>query len=408
MCASDKLERVLELSPTPPGNRVLRADETDRKWPAYPLELNFCRSCCHVQLGHVVDPEILFQDVYTYVSGTSPVFVRHLQSYAEETIRRRGLGPGDLVVDIGSNDGTCLSFFKAAGLTVLGIDPATEIAARASSEGIETLPEFFNAELATRLRAERGAARLITSHNACAHIDDLDGIARGVRQWLSDDGVFIVEVGYLLDVYQNLWFDTIYHEHLDFHSVAPFRVFFERHDLELVSAERITPQGGSIRLTAQKRGGPLRPDGTVDQLIELERAAGLQDPQSFVGFGRRLQQTKSELLAILRGLRAEGRTIAGFGAPTKSTTLMMHFGIGRDLLDFIVDDNPLKQGNYTPGNHIFIGPTSLLFERRPDYALILAWNFADSIMARNARFVEQGGRFILPMPRPRIVTPEDG
>jgi hypothetical protein len=403
MCTGRALVRVLELTPTPPGNRVLTADEVARSSPTYPLDLYFCPTCFHLQLGHVVDPTILYQDGYSYVSATSPVFVQHLRDYAEETIRDRALVPGALVVDIGSNDGTCLSFFQKAGMTVLGIDPATAIAARATAAGIETLPEFFNLELAKRLRAERGAAQLITSHNACAHIDDLDGLVDGVRYWLADNGVFVVEVGYLLDVYQNLWFDTMYHEHVDYHSVSPFKTFFERHDMELVSVKRVAPQGGSIRITAQKKGGPLAVDDSVAALIDLERLSGLQDAESFVAFGARLQAIKARLLTLLRGLRADGKSIAGFGAPTKATTLTMHFGIGPELLDFIVDDNPLKQGMFTPGNHIPIGPSELLYERRPDYVLILAWNFASSIMSRQARYVREGGQFILPMPEPRLV-----
>ena len=407
MCTGRKLVLVLQLTPTPPGNRVLTAEEIKRPWPVYPLDLYFCEACFHLQLGHVVDPTILYQDSYTYVSATSPVFVQHLREYAEETVRERHLAAGSLVADIGSNDGTCLSFFKQAGLAVLGIDPATAIAAKATASGIETLPEFFNLDLATRLRVERGPARLITSHNACAHIDNLDSVVEGVRHWLADDGVFIVEVGYLLDVYQNLWFDTMYHEHVDFHSVAPFKTFFARHDMELVSAKRIAPQGGSIRVTAQKKGGPLPVEDSVATLIELERKSGLQSAASFVAFGARLQEIKAKLLGLLRGIRAEGKSIAGFGAPTKATTLMMHFGIGADLLDFIVDDNPLKQGMFTPGNHIPIGPSDLIYQRRPDCLLILAWNFARSIMASHARYAREGGRFILPMPEPRIVSIEE-
>ena len=406
MCAGRDLTKVLELTPTPPGNRVLTEGETRLSQPAYPLDLYFCTKCFHVQLGDVVDPTILYQRSYSYVSATSPVFVAHLREYAEQTILKRGLAPGDLVVDIGSNDGTCLSFFKQAGMRVLGIDPATEIAARATASGIETLPEFFGLDLARRLREERGPARLITSHNACAHIDDLDGVVNGVRHWLADGGLFIVEVGYVLDVYENLWFETIYHEHVDYHSVAPFRTFFARHDMDLVAAERIAPQGGSIRLTAQKRPGPVSVEPSVGELIELERTSGLQSAASLVEFGRRVQVAKERLLEILRSLRAAGKSIAGFGAPTKATTLTMHFGIGTDLLDFIVDENPLKQGMFTPGNHIRIGPADLIYERRPDYLLILAWNFAASIMQRQARYAREGGQFILPMPEPRIVPRE--
>lgn len=403
MCTGRELVRVLELTPTPTGNRVLTADETGRSSPVYPLELYFCSSCSHVQLGHVVDPVLLYKNRYSYVSGTSPVFVEHLRAYAEETLLQQGLAVGDLVVDIGSNDGTCLSFFKKAGMTVLGIDPAHEIARRATERGVETLPEFFNFDVAMRLRAERGPARLITSHNACAHIDDLDSVIRGVHHWLSDDGVFIVEVSYWLDVYQNLWFDTIYHEHLDYHSVAPFQTLFARHDMDLVSARRVTPQGGSIRLTARKRPTRLPIDASVAELIELERKSGLQDPAIFVDFAGRIQATKVELLDLLGKARAAGKSIAGFGAPTKSTTLTMHFGIGADILDFIVDENPLKQGMFTPGKQIPIERDDAIYVRRPDYLLILAWNFAESIMAKHTRYAREGGQFILPLPVPRLI-----
>lgn len=405
LCGGGALARILELTPTPPGNRVLREDELATPAPRFPLELRFCPGCFHVQLGHVVDPEVLYRDHYSYVTGTSPVFVAHFERYAAEVIARVGLRPGQLVVDIGSNDGTCLGFFQRAGLKVLGVDPATEIAAQATAAGVETLAKFFGVEVARRLRAERGAAALITSHNACAHIDDLVGVVEGVRDWLADDGVFVFEVGYFLDVFENCWFDTIYHEHLDYHSVAPLVGFFARLGMELISVERVSPQGGSIRVMVQKAGGPRRPDGSADALIRLEAAAGLHDVARIRSLETRLAAIKLELGGLLRGLRGAGKTIAGYGAPTKSTTLMLHFELGREIIDFIVDDNPLKQGCFTPGTHVPIGPSELIYQRRPDYLLVLAWNFAAPIMAKQRRYQDEGGRFILPMPAPRIVEP---
>lgn len=405
LCDSRRLETVVELTPTPPGNRVLTEAELAAPAPRYPLEVRLCADCHHVQLGHVVDPSILYRNQYSYVTGTSPVFVEHFRQYAAAMIERFGLRPGDLVADIGSNDGTGLSFFQKAGMTVLGIDPATEIAARANAAGIPTVSEFFGKELALRLRAEHGPARLVTSHNACAHIDDLAGVIDGVSAWLADDGVFVMEVGYFLDVHQNGWFDTIYHEHVDYHTVAPLLGFFRRRGMEVVSVQRIAPQGGSIRVMVQKAGGPLRADGSADALIQLEIEHGLQDPGRLRAWNDRLTAIKHELVALLRGLRQQGKHIAGYGAPTKSTTLMMHFGLGRELIDFIVDDNPLKQGHYTPGTHVPIGSAELIAAHRPDYLLILAWNFAEPIMKKNAAYQQAGGRFILPMPQPRIVDP---
>jgi hypothetical protein len=288
-------------------------------------------------------------------------------------------------------------------MKVLGVDPATDIAASANAKGIETLAEFFTEDLAAAQRERRGPARLITSHNACAHIDDLAGVVRGVTRWLADDGVFVFEVGYFVDVFSNCWFDTIYHEHLDYHTVHPLPGFFARHGLEVVQVQRIAPQGGSIRVFVQRPGGPMRPDGSIDQLVALERELGLDRAATLRAWNDRLLGIRAELGALLRREKAAGKSIAGFGAPTKSTTLMMHFGIGKDVLDFIVDDNPLKQGRYTPGTHVPIGPSDEIYARKPDYLLILAWNFAPSIMAKHARFAAGGGRFILPMPVPKIV-----
>ena len=403
LCESKALQKVIELTPTPPGNNFLRADQLDDPEPVYPIDAYFCRDCHHLQLGHVVDPDILYRDDYAYVSGTSPVFVKHLGDYANDTVRRFGLKPGSLVADIGSNDGTCLSFFKDAGMEVLGIDPATHIAERATANGIPTLDEFFCEELAQRLRAGHGPASLITSHNALAHIDDLAGVVRGVRHWLADDGLFIFEVGYLVDVYQNVWFDTIYHEHLDFHSVEPFVGFFERFGMEVIGVQRVSPQGGSIRVTTQKKGGGRSRDGSVDELIALEHDIGFDRAETFLAYIDRINAVKSDLSGIVKGLKAQGKSIAAYGAPTKSTTLLHHFELGEGILDFIVDDNPLKQGLYSPGYHIRVVAADELEAREPDYLLILAWNFAGPIMKKQAAFTAQGGRFILPMPKARIV-----
>lgn len=402
LCEGSNLQRAIELTPTPPGNRVLTAEEASQPCRVYPLEVYFCQDCYHVQLGHVVDPKILYQNHYSYVTGTSPVFVEHFREYAGEMIGRFGLQREQLIVDIGSNDGTCLSFFKEAGLNVLGIDPATDIARSATASGIETLPEFFDVALARRLRAERGAAQLITSHNACAHIDDLGGVVEGVKALLADDGLFVFEVGYFADVYEKCWFDTIYHEHLDFHTVAPLVRFFERVGMRVISVQRIAPQGGSIRVMVQKASGSLRTDGSPAMLSQLEAGMGLQSLTTLRDFNDKLQSVKRDLTGLLMPLRKSGKTIAGYGAPTKSTTLMMHFGIGKDIVDFIVDDNPLKQGYFTPGTHVPIGPASWMYDRKPDYVLVLAWNFAEPIMRKHRRYVVEGGKFILPMPKPGI------
>jgi hypothetical protein len=403
MCGGSNLEKVLSLTPTPPGNRFLSEDELTLPEPKYPLDLYFCEDCHHLQLGHVVDPRILYQRSYSYVSATSPKFLEHLRRYASDMVKLFSLPRGALVADIGSNDGSCLRFFADAGMRVLGVDPAIEIASRATESGIDTIPDFFSEELAVQLRKDYGPAAFITSHNACAHIDDLEGVMRGVRHWLADDGLFVLEVGYLLDVFENAWFDTIYHEHLDYHTVAPFRRLFARVDLEPVFVQRVSPQGGSLRVFAQRAGGPARPDASFSDLIAEEHDKGLDRPETFVAFGERVNEVGTRLRSIIEALKTDGKTIAGYGAATKATTLLSHFRLGSAELDFIVDDNPLKQGLFSPASHIPVTDPSQLYSQRPDYLLILAWNFAEPIMTAHEEYARLGGRFVLPMPVPRIV-----
>lgn len=402
LCGSAALTRVLSLTPTPPANAFVRESDLGVPQVTFPLDVFHCADCAHVQLLDVVDPRALFED-YVYVSGTSPVFVRHFEAYASRCVSRFGLSDGDLAVDIGSNDGTLLRFLQEAGLKVRGIDPAVEIARRASAAGIPTMAAFFTPDVAAEMRTGAGPARLITANNVFAHIDDLDGVARGVAALLAPDGVFAFEVSYLLDVLEKTLFDTIYHEHLDYHAVLPLVGFFRKHGLELFAAERIDTHGGSLRGYVGWADGPRRADGSVEALIATERAAGAHDADRLAAFGRSVDEKGARLRAILAAEKAAGRAIAGFGAPAKATTLMYHFDLGPELIDFVIDDSPLKQGLYTPGLHIPVLPARAIAERRPDRLLILAWNFAEPIMAKHRAFTEAGGRFILPLPEPRLV-----
>jgi len=403
MCGEESLAKVMSLTPTPPGNDFLTKEELGREEPVYPLDLYFCKGCHHVQLGHVVDPQILYQKNYSYVSATSAHFVSHLKKYAADMVERFELQADDLVADIGSNDGTCLSFFKEQGMRVVGVDPATDIAERATENGVETVADFFGYDLAVALREKYGAAKYITSHNACAHIDDLFDVVKGVEHWLAEDGVFVLEVGYLVDVYRNTWFDTIYHEHVDYHTVAPFEKLLARVGMELIAVDRISPQGGSIRVMVQKQGGVIERDKSVDALIALEHELGLDSAEAIHQFDHKIGEVRDKLQKLLVSLKEDGKTIAGFGAPTKATTLMAHFGLDETLLDFIVDDNPLKQGLFTPTTHIPVLSADVLYERKPDYLLILAWNFAEPIMKMHQKYRDEVGQFILPMPEPEII-----
>jgi SAM-dependent methyltransferase len=296
-----------------------------------------------------------------------------------------------------------LEFFKRSGQRVLGIDPAREIARRATASGIETWPEFFDVTLSDRIVAAKGVAQVVTANNVFAHIDDLAGVVSAVRRLLAPKGVFVFEVSYLLDVFEKTLFDTIYHEHLDYHSVAPLVPFFARNGMQLIEAHRLPSHGGSLRGVAQLAGG-LRPlDESVEALSQLERRVGIDKEESFHAFGERIDRLGSDLRSLLERLRSEDKRIAAFGAPAKATTLMQHFRIGSDVIEFIVDDSPLKQGLFTPGLHIPVLPVSAMYERRPDYVVVLAWNFADSIVKNHRRFLETGGKFIVPLPKLEVI-----
>ncbi len=393
---------MLSLAPTPPANAFVGAQAVGVEQARFPLDLWFCRDCTHLQLLDVVDPSVLFAN-YVYVSGTSPVFVAHFERYARDVSERFGLKRDDLVVDVGSNDGSLLGFFQRAGQRVLGVDPARDIARRASESGVETLCDFFSPALAGQIREKYGAARVVTANNVFAHADDLHGILEGVRALLAQDGVFVFEVSYLADVVEKTLFDTIYHEHLDYHSVRPLVPFFERHGMQLIEAIRTDSHGGSLHGVAQLAAGTRPKGASVAQALDVEARMGLGREETFVDFGRRVDALGERLRELLSRLRAEGKRIAGFGAPAKATTLMHHFGLGREALDFIVDDSPLKQGLFTPGLHVPVVASSAIEERRPDYLLILAWNFARPIIEKQRRFAAAGGRFIVPVPDLEVI-----
>ena len=404
LCGARDFAHVLSLTPTPPANAFVSADRLDIPQPVFPLDLFFCRACAHVQLLDVVDPGYLFAD-YVYVSGTSRVFVEHFRRYAKAMIHEYLPAPPALVVDVGSNDGTLLRQFAGLGYTVVGVDPARDIAKGATASGIPTLPAFFTPDVAARLRDRYGPASLVTANNVFAHADDLDAIVEGVKALLTPGGAFVFEVSYLADVVEKTLFDTIYHEHLAYHTVGPLVGFFKRHGLELIRAERIDTHGGSIRCVARHAAAAGNPDRSVARAVELERSAGLDRPETLVEFSRRIDGLRQGFHDLMGDLKARERAVAGFGAPAKATTLMYHFGIGPETIDFIVDDSPLKQHLFTPGLHVPVLPADELYRRRPDYVIVLAWNFADPILTAHDSLRRSGVRFIIPLPTPRTVGP---
>lgn len=401
LCGSTELTVVLELTPTPPANAFVPEADRHKPQPLFPLDVFFCEACHHVQLLDVVSPELLFGH-YVYVSGTSPVFVRHFESYARQVMADYDLKPGSLVIDVGSNDGTLLRFFKESGMTVLGIDPAQEIAEAATAAGIPTLHAFFDASQARAIAAAHGKAAVVTANNVFAHIDDLAGVVEGVKTVLAPDGVFVFEVSYLQDVFTKTLFDTMYHEHLSYHSVEPLVVFFDRLGMELCDALRIDTHGGSLRGVACWKGAKVVSPNVATRIAE-ERHLGLDRAETFTAYAGQIAAVGRELKRLLLEQKALGKRIAAYGAPAKATTLMFHFDIGPDTVDFIVDDSPLKIGLFSPGMHIPVISSEEMYARKPDVLVVLAWNFADSIIAKNQRFIEGGGMFVVPLPAVRVV-----
>ncbi len=401
LCDAGSLENVLSLKATPPANELVASPTAADAQAVFPLDVHLCAACGHLQLVDVVDPKRLFAN-YVYVSGTSPVFVAHFDAYAEQMCTRFGLGPKDVAVDIGSNDGVLLGALRANGLRVLGIDPARDIAAQATASGIPTLAEFFDADVAQRVIDEFGKPKLVTANNVFAHADDLIGIAAAVRAMLACDGVFVFEVSYLLDVYEKNLFDTIYHEHLAYHALRPLLPFFERVGLEVFDAERVGSHGGSLRVYVQHSGGAQMRGESVAALIEEEERVGLFAASTYRGWGERIALLGEQLSQCLLSFCDDGLCIGGFGAPAKATTLLHQFGIGAPLLRFIIDDSPWKQGLHLPGLGIpIVGPDDPV-AGDADVLLLLAWNFADPIIARHTAFLEGGGKFVVPLPVLRI------
>jgi SAM-dependent methyltransferase len=401
LCGGPNLESALPIAATPIGDAYVTAAKKDEPQPQFSLELYLCTDCAHLQLLDVVDPELLFGE-YTFVTASSGGLVDHFRRHAEEVVARTTLAPGGLVVEIGSNDGSLLRFYQDRGMRVLGVDPAREIARRATESGVETLPTFFNLAVAEKIRAERGAAALVEANNVYAHADDLAGITDGVAKLLAPDGVFVFEVSYLVDTLDKKLFDTVYHEHVSYHSVGPLVKFFKAHGLELFDIERIGTKGGSIRGYVQPAGGPKRIRPIVDELVELESRRQFDRVETFRHFAGELDGIRDRLHELLQTIRNENGRIAGFGASVTVTTLIYHLRLG-DFLDYLVDDNPSKHGLYSPGLHLPVVSSQALYERKPAAVVVLAWQYAEPIMKKHAAYATEGRKFIVPLPEVRIV-----
>jgi SAM-dependent methyltransferase len=391
---------VLYLVATPSGDKYLPEARMGEVQEEVPLDLYLCEECGLAQLAYVIDPEALYGD-YIYETSVSLGLSNHFKDYAKDAVQRLKLAEGGLVVDIGSNDGTLLRHFVELGQKALGVEPSPA-GDKARATGIETVGEYFSETVATRVLHEYGPASLVTANNVLANIDSLDGVLRGIRDLLAPDGVFVFETFYLVDVLQHFLPETIFHEHLCYFTVNPLMVLFERYDMELFDAERVDSKGGSLRGFVQLAGGTRKTTSRVGEVLEQERRMRVATPAAFADFAETLQQKKARLSECLRELKDQGKTIVGYGASVGVTTLLYQFGI-TDWLDYLVDDNPAKHHRLSPGHQLQVLPSEILYERQPDYVLIMAWGYAEPIMGRHQRYVEEGGHFILPLPELRLV-----
>lgn len=385
----------------PLANDLLTPDQLHHPEPTYPLELAFCPQCALVQITETVPPEKLFRE-YLYFSSFSDTLLHHAEELVTRLIANRALKPNSLVVEVASNDGYLLQFYRRQGIRALGVEPARNIAKVARERGIPTVSEFFSEELALALKRKYGRADVIHANNVLAHVSNLSGFVKGIGTLLKQEGVAVVEVPYVKDLIDHVEFDTIYHEHLCYFSLTPLMRLFQRHHLEIYDVERVPIHGGSLRLFVGEAGSKKQ-TVTVHQLLENERACGMDRLEFYAEFARRVENLKTALCGLLVRLKHERKRLAGYGAAAKGAILLNYFGIGPDILDFIVDRSTYKQGRYTPGTHLPIFAPEKLLEERSDYVLLLAWNFADEILKQQSRFREQGGRFIIPIPEPEVV-----
>jgi SAM-dependent methyltransferase len=403
LCGYAAVEEFLDLGATALANQFLAAGEINGKEPKYPLRVGFCHGCGHVQLTQSVPPREMFEN-YLYISSASDTLKYHLWDLSDQLVRRYDVGTRDLVIDIGCNDGTLLRGFQRHGVRPLGVDPAQNLAAFTDGSGIERYTELFSANSAKEIVAHWGQASLVSATNTFPHIQNPTDFVAGIKTVLKPGGAFVIEMHYLLDMIEQVAFDTIYHEHVSYWALGPMKRFFEEHGMMVVDAERVPLHHGQLQVHLQRAGeGTVQPG--VDEILAAERAAGLDQFSTYRKFAEQAKKIKRDLHDTLNDLAHKGERVAGYGAPAKGNTLLSFLDISPKLLPYIVDRSPLKQGLFTPGTHIPVVAPERLLADQPDYVLLLAWNFVDEIVEQQAEYRKRGGKFMVPVPEVRILEP---
>ena len=364
----------------------------DQEEELFPLELNYCPECHNCQLSFVVPPEKMFDD-YLYVSSTSKIFRKHFSDLADSLIKDFNLNEESLVIDIGSNDGIFLKPLKENRIGILGIDPAKNLSEQANKDGIETITGYFDRSTTGKILKNKGPADLVTAFNVFAHSDDLEGMTNNAFAILKDEGVFIIEVQYLLDTIKDLTFDNIYHEHVNYWSVTSLSYFFNKLNLQIFKIEHIDTHGGSIRVYIRKNKD--RPaDASVDAFLTRELNFGITNFDTYKAFGTQIKDLKNKIMSGLNLLKDRNKSIVGYGSPAKATTVLNYYGISNKHVDYIIEDNELKHNRLLPGMKIPIRGKEDAVKNPPDYILVLAWNFFEDIKTNNKELVDAGSKFI--------------
>lgn len=398
VCEGTDLVKVLDLGSTPPANAYLKKEELKKPEKSFPLALYFCRTCSLAQLLDVVSPEILFKN-YHFLTGASAPSIEHFKRYAEEVIKPLISSKDDLVIDIGGNDGVLLSFVKDYA-QVLNVDPADNLAQLSEEKGVPFYPAFFTSRTADDILAKYGKAKVVVANNVFAHTDPVRDAFKGVAKLIGDDGTFIFEVHWAKHLIEEWAFDQIYHEHLCFHSLHAAKHLVEASGMNVFDVEIVPMQGQSLRVYAGKNNTEK---SSVNEILKIEKEAGLTDEKTFLAFGKKVSSNKEKLRKLLLDLKAEGKRIVGYGAPAKGNTLLNYYGIGPDILDYLTDTTVLKQGLYSPGMHVPIVSPEKLLTDTPDHILLLAWNFKDAVLEKEKVLREKGVKFIITVPTVEVI-----
>ena len=401
-CGATLRHTFVNLGMSPLANSYIKAEQLNKPEPFYPLHAYVCADCFLVQLESMAKPEDIFSD-YAYFSSYSDSWLEHARAYTDSVTQRFGLSSKSRVVEIASNDGYLLQFFVAKGISVLGIEPADNVAQAAVQKGIPTLVRFFGEETARDLATQGKQADLIIGNNVLAHVPDLNGFVRGMNILLHRNGVITLEFPHLMRLMEENQFDTIYHEHFSYFSLVAILQCFERHGLKVFDVDELTTHGGSLRIYAAHDSDVLKPIGKrVDDLLSREEKAGLTNLKCYLEWGEQVKKTKRKFLEFLITAKGEQKSVVGYGAPAKGNTLLNYCGVGTDLIDYTVDRSPHKQGRFLPGTRIPIYSPERIRETMPDYVLILPWNLKGEIMDQMQYIRDWGGRFVVPIPEVRV------